>query len=320
MSARHAAHRSVLPVLFTSLLALSLGAGCTSETVPPVEEPDETLTRPEGVALCYTELATDHDATKAFWQALGDGDHAARAAAIEGLEAAAKEYPDEEQFALLLGLANLWRVAEPLPEDEAVFVQSALAAKSELERAYELCPTDHRIAAWLGPVYVNMGKALNDQETIDQGLAVLQKGIDHYPSFVMFSKVLVYANEPATDPNFQNAVDAVYANMDYCAAEGGGFIADPACRNTAQGWHNIEGSMVFLGDVFAKAGRKDDALNFYQSAKDSDDYASWDWQSLLDDRIATLDDRTAAYTTEDTADDPDAAWTSTYQCAICHSR
>lgn len=319
MTALCAAIRSLTPTALLSVLALSFGAGCDGSD-PPATEPDDTPTRPEGVALCYTELAEKHAATKAFREALASGDRESRAAAIEQLDAAVTEHPEEAELALLLGLAQLWRVAEPLDSDQAVFVQSALAAREHLARAYELCPTDHRIPAWLGPVLVNMGRALNNQETIDEGLAVLQKGIDNYPSFVLFSKVLVYANEPADSPDFQNAVDAVYANIDYCSDADGGLINDPACNNGPAVHHNLEGSTVFLGDVFAKAGRKSDALSFYKSAQQSEDYASWDWQDLLEGRIDTLDARVAAYATSDPADDPDAAWTSSYQCAICHSR
>lgn len=319
MTALRAAIRSLIPTALVSVLALPFAAGCGGSD-PPEAVPDETPTRPEGVALCYTELAETHAATKAFRAALAEGDRGSRAAAVDQLDAAVTEHPEEAELALLLGLAQLWRVAEPLESDQAVFVQSALAAREHLARAYELCPTDHRIPAWLGPVLVNMGRALQNQDIIDEGLAVLQKGIDHYPSFVLFSKVLVYADEPADSPDFQNAVDAVYANVDDCSAEDGGLTNDPACNNGAAVPHNLEGSAVFLGDVFAKSGRKSDAMSFYKSAEQSEDYASWDWHDLLADRMETLDARVAAYGTSSAADDPDAAWTSGYQCAICHTR
>ncbi len=322
MAALRSLFRSILPSAMVPFLALSLGAGCDSAEPPTETEPDpqeQAPTRPEGVKLCYTDLSENHAATKAFRAALGAGDKAARAQVIEQLDAAVKENPEEEQLTLYLALAHLWRVAEPLPEDEAVFLQSALGARDGLQKAYDLCPTDHRIAAWLGPVLVNMGRALNKQETIDEGLAILQQGIDHYPAFVLFSKLLVYANEPADSPDFQNALDAVYENADYCTGEDGELINDPACQNGEAVYHNLEGSMVFLGDVFAKAGRKADALDFYGQAKGSDDYATWDFQELLADRMDTLDARIAAYGTPDIEDDPEAAWNATYQCAVCHS-
>lgn len=323
MAAVRALLRSFLPSALVSVLALTVGAGCTSESTsesnPDPDPQEQTPTRPEGVKLCYTDLSENHAATKAFRAALGAGDKAARAQVVEQLDAAVKENPQEEQLTLYLALAHLWRIAEPLPEDEAVFLQSALGARDNLQKAYDLCPTDYRIPAWLGPVLVNMGRATSNQEIIDEGLAVLQEGIDHYPSFVLFSKLLVYANEPADSPDFQNAVDAVNENIDYCTGQDGELINDPACQNTSVVYHNLEGSMVFLGDVFAKAGRKDDALGFYTRGTQFEDYGTWDFQDLLAERIDTLDARVAAYKTADTADDPEAAWNATYQCAVCHS-
>jgi tetratricopeptide (TPR) repeat protein len=274
--------------------------------------------RPEGVALCYSELSRGHAATKAFEAAISGGHAEDRLAVIAGLEAAREEHPTEEQFALLSGLAHLWRVAEPLPEeagDLGVVASSATKAREALETAYELCPTDHRIPAWLGPILVNMGRAIGDEETVAQGMAVLQQGIDKYPSFVLFSKLLVYADLPATDPEFQMALAAFEANSDYCAT---GNPGDPACLNTPAAWHNLEGAWVFAGDVFAKAGRKADALGFYELAKTSPTYADWDYQALLDDRIDTIDARIASFADTDPTNDALSAWSADNQCSICH--
>jgi tetratricopeptide (TPR) repeat protein len=271
--------------------------------------------RPEGVALCYSDLSSQHAATGAFWGAILGGKLDDRAAAIDALTAAGEKYPDEEEFALLLGLAHLWRVAEPLPEqvdDMAGFVTSALGARTELERAYALCPTDHRIPAWLGPILVNTGRALKDDATVDEGLKVLQQGIDHYPAFVLFSKLLVYADRPKDDPDFQNALDALTENVDLCTA------ADPACSNHAHAAHNFEGASVFMGDVLAKAGKRAEALAAYEMAKGADEYPDWDYSALLDERIKSIDDRIAAFDDADPANDPEAAWTSNNQCSICH--
>ncbi len=276
--------------------------------------------RPAGVALCYTDLSRSHPATQAFYAALSGGHAADRLAAITALEAARAEHPNEEQLALLVGLGYLWRIAEPLPEeagDLAVTAASATKSRDALEAAYALCPTDHRIPAWLGPILVNTGRALGDEATVAEGLAVLQQGIDHYPSFVLFSKLLVYADLPATDPDFQMALAAVEANTDYCAS---GSPDDPACLNTAAAWHNVEGASVFMGDVFAKAGRKADALGFYEQAKTSATYADWPYQALLDDRIATIDARVASFTDMDATNDALSSWSADNQCSICHQQ
>ncbi|APR81032.1 Hypothetical protein A7982_06379 [Minicystis rosea] len=274
--------------------------------------------RPPGVALCYTPLADEHPATAAFWAAFSAGDRDARADVITGLEAAVMEHPAEEELALLLGLAHLWRVAEPLDGetgDQGIMVQSALAAKGNLETAYTLCPTDHRIPAWLGVILVNMGRALASQTTIDAGLAMLQTGIDHYPSFVLFSKLLVFADQPVSDPEFQKALQAFAENSDACAATPG----DPACGDHPRAAHNVEGSSIFVGDVLAKAGRRDEALARYERGKTGPTYTSWPFQGLLDERIAGVDARVAASADTDPGNDPDVAWKSTVQCAVCHT-
>lgn len=278
---------------------------------------DAHVGRPDGVALCYSPAADADPATTGFWTALRAGDRAARDAAIAALDAAASAAPAEEEFHLLLGLAHLWRLAEPLPGEvtPAIQVASATGARDHLRRAYELCPTDHRIAAWLGPVLVQYGRAVNDAAMIAEGEAVLDAGIAHYPSFVLFSKLLIHADAPRDAPEFQQALDAVLANGDACSA----VVADPACEDHPHAAHNREGGVVFFGDALVKAGRRAEAEAIYMAGLREPAYATWDYQTLLTERLATLDARIAAYATPDTADDPVAAWAASNQCAMCHS-
>lgn len=280
--------------------------------------------RPEGVALCYTEASSSHPAVVGFWSVFTRGDRMARLAAIDALEAAARELPEEEELALLLGLAHLWRIAEPLPEEEGdlgITIQAAVRAEAELERAYELCPTDHRIPAWLGPLKINMGRGSMSAALEAEGFAILDRGIEHYPAFVLFSKLLAYADLPADDPDFQSALAAVEANIDACAGNGPlGLSGDPACGNHPRAYRNIEGASVFMGDVFAKAGRRDEALAFYSQARSAPEYDTWVFQDLLEERIASLDARIAFYRIGAPATRPDEIWKSNFQCLLCHQR
>lgn len=273
--------------------------------------------RPSGVALCYSAAADSDPATTSFWTALRAGDRMARAAVLDGLTAAADAHPDEEEFHLLLGLGHLWRLAEPLPSETGPLEQlpSAIAARDHLRRAYELCPTDHRIPAWLGPVLIRFGRTLGDQAQIDEGFAILDQGIAAYPSFVLFSKLLVHADAPRDAPEFQQALDAVVANGDACNLTPG----DPACLDHPRAAHNREGGLIFFGDALAKGGRRDQALAIYQAALTEPGYATWDYQAVLTERIDTLDARIAAFGTSSTSDDPESAWSAPNQCALCHT-
>ena len=61
---------------------------------------------------------------------------------------------------------------------------------------------------------MRFGRTLNDQDMVDEGLRVLDQGIAAYPSFVLFSKLLVYAESPRDAPEFQQSLTAVVDNFD----------------------------------------------------------------------------------------------------------
>ena len=274
-------------------------------------------TRPAGVALCYTPTADQHAASVMFRANLRAGDRNARAATITALDAAVKTLPIEEQLELFLGLAHLWRLAEPLPGEDQVLQQltDATGARDHLRRAYELCPTDHRIAAWLGPVLVQFGRQLNDQNTINEGLMILDQGIAAYPSFVLFSKLLIYANSARDTPEFKSAFDAVIANQGACEQT----PTDPACTNSTVP-HNREGGMLFMGDMLTKGLKRDEALATYTDMMSEPGFSTWSFHAVTTDRLQNLDARIALYANTNASDDPAAAWTANNQCALCHTQ
>ena len=280
--------------------------------------------RPKTVTLCYTKESSEHPAVKAYWEAARNGDLATRAQVIADLEAAVAEHPDQEELVLLLGLASLWRVAESYVLDSLnpfILLESVTRAESALVKAYELCPTDHRIPAWLGPIRIRMGRMLGDDAMVQAGFDILQQGLDHYPSFVLFSKFLVLADLPADDPEFLGAVQAVRDNGDYCGTPDTMLSSDPACRDHYRAARNVEGSGVFLGDMYAKAQDKAAALNAYGWAKKMPDYDTWPFKAVLEERIKTVDQRIkGASTLNDPFDDMQPAWESAIQCALCHQQ
>jgi len=321
------------------IVATSAALGCSSSGTPEAgpgsaSESDASVLddagpdaasvdhRPPGVALCYTPPADQNPATLAFWKAFVADEPQSRAGVVGELQTAVTAYPEEEELALLLALANLWRVAEPLPSEAGDLVglqQAALAAQSGLQKAIMLCPTDYRIDAWLSVLLVAEGRALGSQSTMDQGLQALATGIAHYPSFVDFSQALIYADRAPADPDFQKALQGAQASVDACAKPSASL--DPACNDTPHAAHDVEGAAVFFGDLYAKAGMKSQALDYYDGAKSGPGWDSWAFQSLLEQRIATIDARIAAASADGgAASAVQNVWDSTVQCAICHER
>jgi len=303
-------------------------AACGGEAAPSAPSRTALLdvaddaNRPASVKTCPETDPAVKPALAEFRAALRAMDFAGRPASIEALASVAKVHPSSAETQLLLGLGHLWAIAEPTEDaDLATIGKAAFESKTALEKAYELCPTDHRIPAWLGPITARMGETLKDEAMFDEGIAVLDKGIAEYRAFVLFSRMLVYANRPKSDPEFQKALGAVIDNIGACEAAPTDtslhLILDPACNNSPHAYHNIEGSSVFLGDVFAKAGMKADAERSYTFAKLAPNFADWKWQKLLDDRMTTLDARIASYDGEGPEDE---AWNRTDQCSLCHAK
>ena len=195
---------------------------------------DASEGRPPGVALCYSAAADQHAATTGFWAALGAGDRDARAAAIAALDAAATAAPDEEEFHLLLGLAHLWRLAEPLPSETSPGEQlpSALAARDHLRLAYQLCPTDHRIPAWLGPILVRFGLThlpgmMTRAEVVERYVAASGRAVADpvfYYAYGLWKTAVVaqqiyyrFAKGLTTDPRFAIFIHGVKALSEQAA-------------------------------------------------------------------------------------------------------
>jgi len=206
-------------------------------------------------------------------------------------------------------------VAEPSVAelfDLAGLLAAVDATRAELERAARLCPTDHRIAAWLGPILVRSGRMSNNPDEVARGMAILDAGIAAYPAFVLFSKVLVFADQPADNPDFLQAVEAITANVSACGAD------DPACGNHPKAAHNVEGSSLFLGDVYTKAGDRARALAAYEAARASADYPTWDYDAELTARVSALDAHMASSRNDNPFDDPQWAWSANFLCSVCH--
>jgi tetratricopeptide (TPR) repeat protein len=275
--------------------------------------------RPIGLADCYSALSASHPATQRAWQALAERDLAARAGVIEALQAAAEQYPNEQQFSFLIAMLSLWRAAEREGlEDALAALGAAETASRELERSYALCPSDHRIPGWLGPTRIKLGDMLGDARQTAEGHAILEQAVERYPTWGTFVKILAYIELPAHDPKFKAAVEIAQNFRALCPDPRPGETADRICLNTATVPRNAEGTWLYFGDLYAKAQLRDDALAAYNMAKQTPGYGTWVYRELLESRITTLDARIAAAASADTADDFQAVWDSNIVCSSCH--
>ncbi|HSP97849.1 MAG TPA: hypothetical protein VL049_11470 [Candidatus Dormibacteraeota bacterium] len=92
------------------------------------------------------------------------------------------------------------------------------------------------------------------------------------------------------------------------------------CGNGGRAAHNIQGSFTLFGDLFAKAGRPDDARVFYGLALDIPGIETYRFTDLITQRVASLDERVALWADADLANDPKLIGSGPEACAYCHFR
>ena len=314
--------------LMIALLAAACSDGGSSVLEEASSRPlmqDEELGpngRPLGVEDCYTALSVDHPATRAFWAAFRSGDYAQRDSVVEQLTAAAADHPQEEEFAFLLAHASLWRVAEGQGlQDLLLLLDSVETAEREFARAYALCPSDHRITAWLGPVKIKLGDLLGDSQRVEDGKRLLDEGAARYPAMVKFSNVLTYSYATPNDPELKILQETAhyYAALAEPNADNACFRGRAvACINTPTTPRNIEGTALYVGDLFVKLQDRENALKAYKLGEHAAAPSSWSFRPLLEERIKNVDANLAAAKSDIELDDPAWAWSTNNQCSYCH--
>jgi hypothetical protein len=238
---------------------------------------------------------------------------------IEQLTRAVAENPGDGWSWFLLGMDHLLRVGRALtdyrqPSD--FVVEESRQARAALDQAVPLLPYDNRIPGFRGAATYNLGFFTGDADLVALGLSQLDDAMQANFLFNSFSFLGVVApSVPPTDPLFARAIEYLDAGID----SGCSPFTDPRnCGNEGRAPHNIQGSFLLFGDLYVKAGRLEDARKWYEFIGVFPDTATWDFTAILDDRLATLDQRAALYRDDDPTNDPLLVGTGPAACATCH--
>jgi hypothetical protein len=290
------------------------------------------------LAGCPSDSEPDTRAADAFWTAFVDQRYDQLPEVTAGLEAAARERPGDPWAAELHAIAMIWRLAEA-PRDPSLTPAQippiALAAEQELARAQQLLPSDPLILGRLGALQFAIGGVLHDPARIAQARAHIDRSVEQYPEFALFTRARLFFDLPAGDPSAAARVEDFWTKLDACAGETvdraaydlGKYVAratdtgpERVCWNTPHTPHGVEGFFVYMGDALVKQGDPATAKRMYASARQSPDYASWPFHAELDDRIASADAWAARFADGDPANDPPLITATKIACASCHAR
>jgi hypothetical protein len=253
------------------------------------------------------------------------------------LTAAYLRNPDDAKLALLIGHAHFWRVAERGRDPHAGpgVTDAIVLANFYFGEAYRLQPDDHRIAGWLASTQMALGSVHGDERARRRGYFMLKESVRAHPEFNNFTLGYVLSRLPAGDPRLEEAVAAMWTNLDLCvghkvdrrnpdlSALGSGSIPEGprrTCFNGPQAPHNVEGYFLAFGDLLVKTGDPELAKAVYLQARVSPSYESWPFRTLLEERVRTAEIRSARFASpNDASDAPEMIGTSARSCAVCHA-
>jgi len=212
-----------------------------------------------------------------FWAVLhGDDDTPAREeACLASLARAAKRDRQDGRSRFLMGMMHLYRFGQGVTsyddataEDEQELVAALAAFDDAVPLLWDPVTQvgDSRAPGFVGAARWGLGRVRNDPVLQAQGLAELETAVDVNPFFNIFDLIPVAQATAFDDPQFATVMARVTP-----------YILDPAtiscvttqpeiCALIGMAPHNIAGSLMLFGDLFAKNGDPTQAAFFYTLA------------------------------------------------------
>lgn len=243
--------------------------------------------------------------------------------AVALLDQATTEIANEGRASWLLGMSRLLRIGRSIDyaAPTQTLIDDAAAARAALDVAVPLLADDNRIPGFRGAATYLAGFLAGDDDLAQTGVDQLRAAVAENLIFNSFSFVGTVAIAVAPDdPLFEESI----GYLDAGASSGCSPFTEPTiCGNEGRAAHNIEGTGLLFGDLYAKNGDADEADNWYAIGALWDDGPGgndWIARDVLDDRRANLAARVALYQDSDPTNDPSIIGTGAYNCIYCHQQ
>lgn len=332
--------RGSLPVLFCLISGL-----VTLLTTVPCQSGGPAC-GPCGAPACYPldciENQKSRQAAARFWQVFQASEYEQVDDVIAQLTEAHEEDPGQPTLAFLLGACHLWKFQE---RGRAALPAAAVALDAKLAVHYlqavkELEPDRRTVDVFLDFAKVDVALVEGDRALLQEGLQGIRKDACQDPAFNGFVQGWVFSAVMSEDDcNYREAIEGYFATIDTCAGFRAprlfprlgpvlyGYIAlrarkDPVCYNTALAPHNMEATMLGLGDAYVKQGRVETARIAYRSAKRAPSYSNWLYQDELECRLANLDALKVKFRSETAmldVSEPAMFFQCSFSCTACHA-
>ena len=331
-------------ILYTSgQLRIRLGGAGYTPLPGPVGYAEVWLTIGDERLLARVHSFTRNDATTvvsrkpsraaadgeaAFWDVLhgDDQSEAHQQEAIALLQKASRRGRRDGRAPFLLAMLHIYRFGLNLTD----FSQPSDAAKAEIAAAnaafqqavpllWDGTHGDSRVPGFAAAAKFAQGYVDGDAALTAEGLADLDVAIAANAFFNVFDLIPVIQAVPRSDPRFTTAFAAfdTYLNDPETLACVGQQLE--ICNDLGLALHNLSGSLILFGDVYAKAGDRAQAKSWYTLANllTSPPYR---FQAVVDDRVMNADARVDRYLDADPDNDDPIVGMGEETCAVCHNR
>lgn len=271
-----------------------------------------------------------HDAAAgeaAFWDTLwGDADRGDEALRLLG-RAVARDRRDGRSF-FLTAMMHLYRygeeVADPL-RPSAAGMDEVLASRSAFDRAlpllWNVTSGDSRVPGFAAAATYAKGVGFGDPAETARGIAELEYASTINTLFNSFDLFAVAPAVPADDPLYARVLELLDVTFPEVAAQCG--TQGEICFNDGMAPHNLEGTFLLFGDIYAKAGRTESARSYYESALSIGEKGGWaaEFVAAARERATNVERRVALYQDADPTNDPPFMGSGgASACAYCHRK
>ncbi len=281
-------------------------------------------------------------AAQTFWMAFHSADYASSEVALAQLIAASNNDPADSHLNSLVGLCSFWMVLEhergglPASATHGLAVQSL----NYVQAAARQDPQDRLLPGFVSSAKYQLGTMECNPQMVAEAAQELQCNTNIYPQFHGFVQGWVMtAMLPPQDPRYDQAVEAYFKTLDSCAGirvprsfprlgEIGFYIlakkskSETVCYNTEIAPHNVEGTLLGLGDALVKQGKLRQARMVYESIRRVPAYPSWPYKDVLEMRLTNmswLQNKFVADTGCLNVQEPAMLYQSTIACTGCHA-
>lgn len=255
------------------------------------------------------------EATRAFWESFHAGRYQDIPALLEQHTGAYLLHPRDATIAHHTGFLHMWRIAESarLGTPPPNVTDAMTLARTYFAQALKLEGGNALVRGFWATTVLAEGAIHQDERQVREGYFALEDAVAAWPELNLFTKAFVLAQTPHDSPQYAEAVDTFWRNVEVCGGRqdraNPDFSAmatappgvDPRkaiCFNTWKAPANFEGSMLVFGDLLVKQGQVEPARKVYASARASPRYAQWPYRAALEARLAAAEENVAHFRVE----------------------